>query len=210
MRLKKKPWGEQILQEYSEYLILAYELDEPKFQNFLKHPKLVLEIGAGKGDFALQMAKKYPDIHFVAIEMQSMALAYALRKIQDEKIENLLFVNVDAHFLFEKLYDYKFETIFLNFSDPWPKKRQNKRRLTYPTMLKEYFNILKDDGKLIFKSDNDVLFNDSVEYLKESQFKLIDITYDYDGLDPYDALTEYESRFRNLNVPIKRFIVGKE
>lgn len=210
MRLKKKPWGEQILQEYSEYLILAYELDEPKFQNFLKHPKLVLEIGAGKGDFALQMAKKYPDIHFVAIEMQSMALAYALRKIQDEKIENLLFVNVDAHFLFEKLYDYKFETIFLNFSDPWPKKRQNKRRLTYPTMLKEYYNILKDDGKLIFKSDNDVLFNDSVEYLKESQFKLIDITYDYDGLDPYDALTEYESRFRNLNVPIKRFIVGKE
>jgi tRNA (guanine-N7-)-methyltransferase len=210
MRLKKKPWGEQILQEYSEYLILAYELDEPKFQSFLKHPKLVLEIGAGKGDFALQMAKKYPDIHFVAIEMQSMALAYALRKIQDEKIENLLFVNVDAHFLFEKLYDYKFETIFLNFSDPWPKKRQNKRRLTYPTMLKEYYNILKDDGKLIFKSDNDVLFNDSVEYLKESQFKLIDITYDYDGLDPYDALTEYESRFRNLNVPIKRFIVGKE
>ncbi|MBE6132997.1 MAG: tRNA (guanosine(46)-N7)-methyltransferase TrmB [Erysipelotrichaceae bacterium] len=210
MRLKKKPWGEQILQEYSEYLILAYELDEPKFQNFLKHPKLVLEIGAGKGDFALQMAKKYPDIHFVAIEMQSMALAYALRKIQDEKIENLLFVNVDAHFLFEKLYDYKFETIFLNFSDPWPKKRQNKRRLTYPTMLKEYYNILKDDGRLIFKSDNDVLFNDSVEYLKESQFKLIDITYDYDGLDPYDALTEYESRFRNLNVPIKRFIVGKE
>ena len=210
MRLKKKPWGEQILQEYSEYLILAYELDEPKFQSFLKHPKLVLEIGAGKGDFALQMAKKYPDIHFVAIEMQSMALAYALRKIQDEKIENLLFVNVDAHFLFEKLYDYKFETIFLNFSDPWPKKRQNKRRLTYPTMLKEYYNILKDDGRLIFKSDNDVLFNDSVEYLKESQFKLIDITYDYDGLDPYDALTEYESRFRNLNVPIKRFIVGKE
>ena len=210
MRLKKKPWGEQILQEYSEYLILAYELDEPKFQNFLKHPKLALEIGAGKGDFALQMAKKYPDIHFVAIEMQSMALAYALRKIQDEKIENLLFVNVDAHFLFEKLYDYKFETIFLNFSDPWPKKRQNKRRLTYPTMLKEYYNILKDDGRLIFKSDNDVLFNDSVEYLKESQFKLIDITYDYDGLDPYDALTEYESRFRNLNVPIKRFIVGKE
>ncbi len=210
MRLKKKPWGEQILQEYSEYLILAYELDEPKFQNFLKHPKLVLEIGAGKGDFALQMAKKYPDIHFVAIEMQSMALAYALRKIQDEKIENLLFVNVDAHFLFEKLYDYKFETIFLNFSDPWPKKRQNKRRLTYPTMLKEYYNILKDEGRLIFKSDNDVLFNDSVEYLKESQFKLIDITYDYDGLDPYDALTEYESRFRNLNVPIKRFIVGKE
>ena len=164
----------------------------------------------GKGDFALQMANKYPDIHFIAIEMQSMALAYALRKIEDMQIDNLLFVNVDAHFLFDKLYDHKFETIFLNFSDPWPKKRQNKRRLTYPTMLKEYYNILKNKGRLIFKSDNDVLFKDSLEYLNESQFKVLDVTYDYDGLDPYDALTEYESKFRGLNVPIKRFIVEKE
>ena len=210
MRLKKKPWGEKILQDYSKYLVTADKLDDSKFQDFLKHDKLVLEIGAGKGDFALQMAKKYPDIHFIAIEMQSMALAYALRKIEDMEIENLLFVNVDAHFLFDKLYDHKFETIFLNFSDPWPKKRQNKRRLTYPTMLKEYYNILKNKGRLIFKSDNDILFNDSVEYLNESQFQVLDINYDYDGLDPYDALTEYESKFRGLNVPIKRFIVEKE
>ena len=210
MRLKKKPWGEKILQEYSKYLVTADKLDDAKFQDFLKHDKIVLEIGAGKGDFALQMANKYPDIHFIAIEMQSMALAYALRKIEDMQIDNLLFVNVDAHFLFYKLYDHKFETIFLNFSDPWPKKRQNKRRLTYPTMLKEYYNILKNKGRLIFKSDNDVLFKDSLEYLNESQFKVLDVTYDYDGLDPYDALTEYESKFRGLNVPIKRFIVEKE
>lgn len=210
MRLKKKPWGEKILQEYSKYLVTADKLDDAKFQDFLKHDKIVLEIGAGKGDFALQMANKYPDIHFIAIEMQSMALAYALRKIEDMQIDNLLFVNVDAHFLFDKLYDHKFETIFLNFSDPWPKKRQNKRRLTYPTMLKEYYNILKNKGRLIFKSDNDVLFKDSLEYLNESQFKVLDVTYDYDGLDPYDALTEYESKFRGLNVPIKRFIVEKE
>jgi tRNA (guanine-N7-)-methyltransferase len=210
MRLKKKPWGEKILQEYSKYLVTADKLDDAKFQDFLKHDKIVLEIGAGKGDFALQMANKYPDIHFIAIEMQSMALAYALRKIEDMQIDNLLFVNVDAHFLFDKLYDHKFETIFLNFSDPWPKKRQNKRRLTYPTMLKEYYNILKNKGRLIFKSDNDVLFKDSLEYLNESQFKVLDVNYDYDGLDPYDALTEYESKFRGLNVPIKRFIVEKE
>jgi tRNA (guanine-N7-)-methyltransferase len=142
--------------------------------------------------------------------MQSMALAFALRKIQDDKLENVLFVNCDMHFLFEKLHDYKFNTIFLNFSDPWPKKRQNKRRLTYPTMLNEYYKMLKDDGQLIFKTDNDVLFNDSVEYLKESPFKVVSINYDYDGLDPYDAQTEYETKFRGLGTPIKRYIVSKE
>lgn len=210
MRLKKKPWGEKILQDYSKYLVVGDKLDDTKFQEFLNHDKLVLEIGTGKGDFVLQMAKKYPNIRFVAIEMQSMALAYALRKIEDLEIENLLFVNVDAHFLFDKLNNHKFETIFLNFSDPWPKKRQNKRRLTYPTMLKEYYNILKSKGRLIFKTDNNILFDDSIEYIYQSQFKILDINYDYDGSDPYDALTEYESKFRSLNVPIKRLIVEKE
>ena len=209
MRLKRRPWGEEVLQKYHEYLVTQSEMDDSKFQDFLNFETLVLEIGAGKGDFALQMAKKYPDIHFIAIEMQSMALAYALRKIADEKIDNLIFVNVDAHYLFDKLGSHKFKTIFLNFSDPWPKKRQNKRRLTYPTMLNEYYKILELDGRLIFKSDNDILFNDSVEYLKESKFEVVSIDYDYDGLDEYDARTEYESKFRALNTPIKRYIVKK-
>ena len=210
MRLKRRPWGEEVLQNNSRYLVTAIEMDEAKFQEFLNYDHLVLEIGAGKGDFAIQMAKKFPNIHFIAIEMQSMALAYALRKIQEQEIENLLFVNVDAHFLFEKLGSHKFETIFLNFSDPWPKKRQNKRRLTYPTMLKEYYEILVDNGRLIFKSDNDVLFNDSLEYLKESKFTTVSVDYNYDGLDEYDAQTEYETKFRGLGTPIKRYIVEKK
>lgn len=210
MRLKRKPWGEEVLQNNTKHFISAIEMDSPRFMDFLNYPSLVLEIGAGKGDFAINMAKKYPNIHFIAIEMQSMALAYALRKIENEKIDNLLFVNVDAHFLFDKIKDHRFETIFLNFSDPWPKKRQHKRRLTYPTMLNEYYNILKDNGKLIFKSDNDVLFNDSLEYLKESKFVIESIDFNYDGLDPFDSQTEYETRFRGLNVPIKRYIVVKK
>lgn len=209
MRLKRKPWGEEVLQNNERYLVSQNELESQKLIDFLSFDNLVLEIGAGKGDFAIQMAKKYPSIHFLAIEMQSMALAYALRKVQEENIENLLFVNVDAHFLFEKISQYKFQTIFLNFSDPWPKKRQNKRRLTYPSMLKEYYNILNEGGRLIFKTDNDGLFNDSLEYLKETSFKIVKIDFSYDGLDPYDALTEYENRFRKLNTPIKRFIVEK-
>jgi tRNA (guanine-N7-)-methyltransferase len=210
MRLKNRPWGKTVLDNNSEYYVHDTNLDDVKLTDFCSRGSLVLEIGAGKGDFVITMAQKYPDINFIAVEMQSMALAFALRKIQDNKLNNVLFVNCDMHFLFEKLQDYKFETIFLNFSDPWPKKRQNKRRLTYPTMLNEYYKILKNGGKLIFKSDNDVLFNDSVEYLKESPFKVESIVYDYDGNDPYDAQTEYETKFRGLGTPIKRYIVVKE
>ena len=210
MRLKRRPWEDSVIENNKKYLVKSFEMDEEKFQNFLNHEHLILEIGAGKGDFAITMAKKYPNYHFIAIEMQTMAIAYGLKKLQNENLDNLLFVNVDAHFMFEKLNQHKFETIFLNFSDPWPKKRQNKRRLTYPTMLNEYYNILVNQGKLIFKTDNDVLFNDSLEYLKESKFKVLSVDYSYDGSDEFDAQTEYESRFRSLNTPIKRFIVVKE
>lgn len=210
MRMKKKPWGDVLLSENTDLVMLPEHLNDDIFKNFINHEKLVLEIGSGKGDFIISMAKKYPNIHFLAIEMQSMALAYAVRKMQDEDITNVLFVNADATFLFEKFGDKKFETVFLNHSDPWPKKRHHKRRLTYPTMLKEYAKILKEDGRLIFKSDNDDLFNDSVEYINDSPFIIESITYDYDGNDSYDATTEYETRFRNLGTPIKRFIAKKK
>lgn len=210
MRMKKKPWGDVLLSENTDLVMLPEHLNDDIFKNFINHEKLVLEIGSGKGDFIISMAKKYPNIHFLAIEMQSMALAYAVRKMQDEDITNVLFVNADATFLFEKFGDKKFETVFLNHSDPWPKKRHHKRRLTYPSMLKEYAKILKEDGRLIFKSDNDDLFNDSVEYINDSPFIIESITYDYDGNDSYDATTEYETRFRNLGTPIKRFIAKKK
>ena len=99
---------------------------------------------------------------------------------------------------------------FLLFPDPWPKKRQHKRRLTYPTFLKQYYKLLKKGGRLIFKTDNELLFVDSLEYLKESEFKLISYTDDYDGLDVFDAQTEYETKFRSQGVSIHRYIVEKE
>lgn len=205
MRMKKKPWGDVLLSENKDLVMLPEDLDKDVFINFINHDQLVLEIGSGKGDFVISMAKKYPDIHFLAIEMQSMALAYAVRKMQDEEISNILFINADATYLFEKFNEKKFKTIFLNHSDPWPKARHHKRRLTYPTMLEKYSKILQKDGKLIFKTDNEILFKDSVEYIDFSPFVIEEITYDYDGSDDYDATTEYETRFRNIGTPIKRF-----
>lgn len=206
MRLKHKPWGEKIIQENLDLVITPERLKEDIFQNFIKKENLYIEIGSGKGDFIIEMAKKYPSYHFIAVEMQSMAIAYIVRKLESENIDNILLVNSDIGFIFEELHGIKFQAIFLNFSDPWPKKRQQKRRLTYPTKLKEYANIIAKDGKLIFKTDNEPLFIDSLEYLKESPFELVSSTFNYLGDDDFDAPTEYEKKFRTLGTPIKRYI----
>ena len=206
MRLKHKPWGEKIIQENLDLVITPERLKEDIFQNFIKKENLYIEIGSGKGDFIIEMAKKYPSYHFIAVEMQSMAIAYIVRKLESENIDNILLVNSDIGYIFEELHGIKFQAIFLNFSDPWPKKRQQKRRLTYPTKLKEYANIIAKDGKLIFKTDNEPLFIDSLEYLKESPFELVSYTYNYLGDDDFDAPTEYEKKFRTLGTPIKRYI----
>jgi tRNA (guanine-N7-)-methyltransferase len=209
MRLKKRPWGDRVLSNNLDIVLNESNLEEERFLNFIDCSDLAIEIGAGKGDFVIQMAKKYPHIRFLAIEMQSMALAYAVRKIQDEKLENVLFINADGNILLDHIKDKTINTVFLNHSDPWPKKRHHKRRLTYPTMLAKYDRVLKDDGKVIFKTDNDDLFKDSLEYIDESNFKLEKVDYNYDGSDAYDAQTEYESRFREIGTPIKRYIAIK-
>ena len=138
-----------------------------------------------------------------------MALAIAGKKLLENEVKNVLLVNMDVHYLFEKMGKDRFDYIYLNFSDPWPKKRQHKRRLTYPTILNEYYEVLKNNGKVIFKTDNDLLFNDSVEYFKESKFVVESITYDYQNLDEDDKMTEYEKKFRGLNTPIKRIVARK-
>ena len=93
MRLKKRPWGDKVLSQNIDIVLSGNDFEKESFTDFISHDDLVIEIGSGKGDFIIQMAKKYPDIAFLAIEMQSMALAYAVRKIQDERLDNVLFIN---------------------------------------------------------------------------------------------------------------------
>lgn len=209
MRLRNKKWKDGFLNENQDLIINSETIDE-RFDDFIKNDKLRLEIGVGRGDFILQMAKANPDVYFLGVELSSMALAIAGKKLVQEEINNVLLVNLDVHLLFERIGEEKFDYIYLNFSDPWPKKRQHKRRLTYPTCLEEYFKQLKQGGKLIFKTDNDLLFEDSVEYFKESKFYIESITRDYKTLDEDDKMTEYEAKFRGLGTPIKRIIAVKK
>ncbi len=197
-----------MLEERSELILNENEL--VSLLEKLKDKKKILEIGSGKGGFLSSMATKFPEYEFIGVEMQRTALAIACKYIEKNSIENLRFFASDVALLFEKFEEGSFDYIFLNFSDPWPKKRQHKRRLTYPTFLKQYYKLLKKGGRLIFKTDNEVLFIDSIEYLNESDFKMISKTDDYDGLDSFDAQTEYETKFRGQGVPIHRVIVEKE
>lgn len=209
MRLRHRKWGDEFLLENKNLIKDKDNLDQ-NFIDFINHDNLRLEIGVGRGDFIVQMALANPNVYFLGVEMSSMALAIAGKKIIENEIKNVLLINIDMHYLFEKIGENKFDIIYLNFSDPWPKKRQHKRRLTYPTCLNEYYKELKKGGKVIFKTDNDLLFEDSIPYFEESPLEIISITKDYAVLDNDDKMTEYEKKFRGLNTPIKRLIAIKK
>lgn len=169
---------------------------------------IYIEIGMGKGNFIIGNAEKYPNINFVGIEKFDSILALALKKMEELELPNVRVIRMDA-FDIDKVFNHEINKIFLNFSDPWPKKRQNKRRLTYPTCLKEYFRVLKPGGKVIFKTDNDVLFEDSLGYFDESDFSVVSVTHDY-ILEDGDQMTEYEKKFRELGTKIKRLVAVKD
>ncbi len=209
MRLKHRPWGDEFLKNHPELIKDRNNIDDADFTSFVAKGNVSLEIGVGRGDFILAKAMHNPEMNFLGVELSGMALAIAGKKIVAQEVDNLLLINMDVHYLFEKMGEESFDVIYLNFSDPWPKKRQHKRRLTYPTCLKEYYRVLKPHGKLIFKTDNDMLFEDSLEYFAESDFVIESITHDYQQLDSDDEMTEYEKKFRSLGTKIKRVIAVK-
>ena len=201
MRTKYKAWAKPFIDEHPEYSLTDEEIS--KLSDF------VLEIGSGKGEFIVQMATKYPNKQFLGVEKNVTCAGISLKKIVNAELNNVQFLYRDGQEVIKLLSDNSVDTIFLNFSDPWPKKRHYKRRLTSVSFLNEYRRILKDDGRLIFKTDNTDLFSYSVEMFEENKFNVIKVDDNYDGLDEFDAQTEYEQFFRNEGTPIHRLIVSK-
>jgi len=196
MRTKFKAWAEPYIQEHPEAGITFEELK--KLDNF------ILEIGCGKGDFILSMANKYPNKTFIGVEKNVTCSGIALKKLVESQVINAKLIWNDVQNVFENISDHTVETIFLNFSDPWPKKRHYKRRLTSSLFLDSYKRIMAKNGVLIFKTDNKDLFDYSVEMFKENGFTIQSLTDEYMGDDEFDAVTEYEAFFRNENTPIHR------
>ena len=202
MRTKYKPWALPYIQEHVEVMFTEEQLlsfDKPYY----------LEIGSGKGQFLVDMAKKYPDKFFIGLERNVTCCGFTAKKLVEEEIQNAKLMFINADILMDKIKDNSIEAIFLNFSDPWPKKRHHKRRLTAERFLANYYRILKSGGCLIIKTDNVELFAFTLENLENSPFKLVSKTDDYQDYDEFDSMTEYEQSFREEGTPIHRIVLEK-
>ena len=203
MRGRFKKWAEPLINENPKLACFDNELNSN--QNFLKFlnkakDNLILEIGSGKGKFITSMASKFPSLYFLAIEKNVSISGICLKEIIKSEVGNVFLISGD----FEKIYPQIINTKF-----PWPKKRHEKRRLTHPNFLLKYEHLLNGNN-LILKTDNLDMFNYSLESLKENNWNITYLNYDYKQDDNFDALTNYEEMFINKNIKINRLIANKK
>lgn len=181
-------------------------------QNFFHndHP-IHIEIGMGKGQFIIQMAKEHPEINYIGIEKYSSVLVRALDKREELETDNLLFLRMDAADITDFFAPGEVSKIYLNFSDPWPKDRHAKRRLTSIQHIKLYDQIMKKDGCLQFKTDNRPLFEFSLEQLNAAGWSTDEVTFDFhqNGAAQNNVMTEYEEKFYQLGIPICRLVARR-
>ena len=168
-----------------------------------------LEIGMGKGNFIIDMAIKHPDINFIGVERYESVLVRALEKLEDKEIPNLRFMCIDAIKLGD-IFDHEISCIYLNFSDPWPKKRHAKRRLTSSVFLPIYDKVFRNDCLIIQKTDNVSLFESSIVSLSKYGYVIEDISLDLANTEIETSLTEYEDKFRSQGIKINYLVAKKK
>jgi len=205
MRMRKKKNQDERVDACKEFMIHSRE-DLLQYQN--RFP-CELEIGCGKGGFICQMAQRNPDTFYIALEVSTGALITAMERCIAEKIENVRFINANAVTITELFEKGEVSKIYLNFSDPWPKARHAKRRLTYRSFLERYRTILPENGILEFKTDNRPLFDFSLEEFAFCNMKITDVTYDLHNscYNENNIMTEYEKTFSEKGFTINRAVV---
>lgn len=206
MRVRKKKNCAARMDACSELWVKEPEKLKGKWTNeFGSDNPLHIEIGCGKGNFVTGMAKMYPDINFVAIEMVEDVVVMAMEKAKAAGLTNVLFANINAEHLEDVFDKDEVDRIYLNFSDPWKKNKQAKRRLTHKNFLDRYKKVLKRGGYVWFKTDNMKLFEFSLNSFAAEDFKMRNITLDLHNSDfEGNVMTEYEQRFVELGQPIYR------
>lgn len=198
MRLRNRPWAAPLIEANPQYVVTEPERFKGKWQSrFVKPAPLSVEIGMGKGQFIVEMASRYPEKNFIGIELQTVATGMALKKQLERKLPNLQLVRADGSGLTEYFQENEVSAIYLNFSDPWPKKRQAKRRLTYPSFLKQYQSVMKSDGRIEFKTDNRGLFEYSLVSMNNFGMQFDHVWLNLHQSDDFEdnIMTEYEEKF---------------
>lgn len=205
MRLRKKPWIEEAMKDVMDEYVFMHDIEKFKghWQELFPGKKLCLEIGCGKGRFTIGMGELNLDKAFIGIETQHDIAYYPAKAAKDKKLDNVRIICANAENLLDWFEPGEIKELYLNFSDPWPKARHAKRRLTHRGFLAKYKELLGEGGHLRFKTDNRALFDFSVEEFKEFGLNIIALSYDLHHSE-YDnpVQTEYEQKFSALGTPI--------
>ncbi|GLO66961.1 MULTISPECIES: tRNA (guanosine(46)-N7)-methyltransferase TrmB [Oceanobacillus] len=206
MRQRNKPWADEYLQEKNHIVINDPKSNKGNWnQLFNNNNPIHVEIGSGKGQFILGMAKQHPDINFIGIELAKSIIVSAVQKIDKESLANVFMLNENAIDVREMFADDEISMIYLNFSDPWPKNRHEKRRLTYERFLNQYQDILCTNGEVILKTDNRGLFEYSVVSFSQYGMNIKELNVDLHAIeDETNVMTEYEEKFSAKGQPIYR------
>ncbi|WML59434.1 tRNA (guanosine(46)-N7)-methyltransferase TrmB [Neobacillus sp. PS2-9] len=206
MRLRHKPWAQDKLDQHPQFVVANPEMHKGNWHNvFEKNQPLHIEVGTGKGQFITGMAKANPDINYIGIELHVSVIVAALDRLIEADLPNLKLLNVNAADLGKYFSKNDVDRVYLNFSDPWPKSRHEKRRLTYKDFLKLYEDILVDGGEIHFKTDNQGLFEYSL-----TSFSAYGLLLKYVSLDFHNSgyegniMTEYEQKFSEMGQRIYR------
>ena len=198
----------------NEYTIKDAEQIKGQWKDYFQDGKPIqLEIGMGKGKFLMQLAEKNPQIHYIGIEKYSSVLVRALEKMEETPLDNIHFIRMDAENIVNVFEKGEVDQIYLNFSDPWPKDRHAKRRLTSREFLARYHEILTADGRIEFKTDNQDLFTFSLEEIEASELWHLDASTRDLHHDPKmnegNIMTEYEEKFSSKGNPICKLIASR-
>ncbi|MDO5135877.1 MAG: tRNA (guanosine(46)-N7)-methyltransferase TrmB [Eubacteriales bacterium] len=217
MRLRNIPGAKDVIRN-SPYVIQNPEEKRGRLtEAFPQKQPLHIEVGMGKGRFLMDMARLHPEVNYIGIEMYDSVLLRAIQKREEQRdagevLSNLLFLRVDARLLLEIFEKGEVDRIYLNFSDPWPKARHAKRRLTSREFLARYDQILAGDGTVEFKTDNQELFSFSLEEVREAGWQVLAHTFDLHGdeaLAKGNVMTEYEEKFSSMGNPICKMVIRR-
>ncbi|EHH1653365.1 tRNA (guanosine(46)-N7)-methyltransferase TrmB [Enterococcus faecium] len=206
MRVRNRPRAAEMLAAHPNFVISDPTLWKGKWNELFEndHP-IHIEIGMGKGQFITGMAKAHPEINYIGVEMQVSVVSIALDKLIEQPLPNLKLLHVDGSALTEYFADSEVDQIYLNFSDPWPKKRHEKRRLTYKTFLAVDEQILRPNGEIHFKTDNQGLFEYSLASFSQYGMILKQVWLDlHQSQFEGNIMTEYEEKFSSKGQRIYR------
>lgn len=209
MRLRKKWWSRPEIEASNKFIKEPKELKGKWNKEFNNDNNIHLELGCGRGGFISQLVEKNEDLNYIGIDLKDEVIVYAIRKVEEteeqakKEFKNVRFITMNIMGIADVFEKNEISKVYINFCNPWPKERHNKRRLTHTKLLTEYKKFLKPNTEIWFKTDDTDLFNDSQEYFKESGFNIEYITYDLHNSDFKENIkTEYETKFQSMGMKI--------